>query len=1474
MNHQTVASRQYYTEPENSSKAPTLRPVLFSERPDPQDHKARLRQLIRERTLRRQDESLRQLQIVRTNSKDSNLASLPHYFSRSPKIRDSNYTPARSADMVHRHSERGISELSSRNSPSSSKMHPASVIDTPLATGISFMTADGSSAFGFPSSNRVTQLEEQSPSKLPYHDTNSSGTQPRIDHTDFSRDQQGHRLDLQGLGKRLGSEITAIWLTELVGHAISRYYQGQRSELISVLTQATCIAEEYDLKGLLGKSQLWKAIILHDMGNTANLDLVLGDILTLVRDYGDEMDCYQLRKLLPSYATQIWRNLMVQGGAKQDSHTPSFNSPKSRAAFDAWYTWQLTTLEEKYDPQEWPDPSLAFQAASSSRKRQCSPSKVHENLNIGSKGTLLGTGSAPNQIMAASGTADIIARLMYIENEYENAQHVIEKLGEHNKELVDEVNQYRAVLARVETHGLLTGLRSMIGQPKEELLDRKPSWALSPAISPGQITEFIEELKKAKPRSRTTALPYVQDETTISRSGEAYSHSRLVSRVQKWRDSHPQHSFDSAASEYRLPFSSPTSSRALCSLKVPSSLSSWLGPRSGRDLHNPRLKPQPLSFRNSDDRVADNFVQDHSDSFRTVSLAPPKQKSDQRPRNAQPSLRRDSPAASSKGWRKADLTTPPDQNKSSPLPGRNEDLKKTSIFSHDYALKNAEALQSLSKSHAVGNINHATRELPGPSGLYDSKEHQGGSRYVPVVHSQPSPLIGRPKELQELEEVTRDTHAAHPNSGMPSRSQLHARRTSLPSPSLISPLTIDPDTSLELTDTPSPTQLEAMIPNFCKHQERRRRSLSVSISPKTLVPPEAERRRSEVSEHNEEKSDAAHGDVDASYGDRDAVSRPTASGEYLEQSTVKGDSAYRRGNGDELERRSIREDASIQTGDQSFQSTFSIPPSGSANMSISSGSLIMSPVQTTSSTSEAPRDRSLSDGSASMSIRNGRSGESRVNSASERRSDDSVSMSISSGHSPTSLEAYVPSKRLSLGNGGISVGRGIPVLGASSNLSALVPEFKPSDSTYHGERAPRPDAHVTQSQPDADIPYTPYTPHEAGLKSEYQPAADLDKIWNTSIRNTRNKSSISDEATRSENRPKTSALPQIQTTPNGNSPSNPFSYAQRRKDPVPTNPSPLRRVADLNENEESEEDPRTSRAKFDQDASRGFASQKVDQKRDEHEEPRQLTIRDFASSTPDPGSHSAYNGWTQPEPRTRENEPPSVYRTLASPKRNGTRYGSTPMPIDEIYNQIEDGYPSPTTPGMVSPSSSTAMTNSDDPYPSVRIGSMPRQNTSFLRRRRERKEQQNDVTSQTRGSADGTTADRDSKHTLKQDVLSHSTHIKDQQNESSDVHDRPQQQLGDVERDDEPPVKPAARLQDHTVAQSSIGNSSNRTRADPTDGDFHHHTLPSGVTKKVPDTDEPDRSQPTEILLPRIYSPNALPHRYRKASLVRRRSSV
>lgn len=525
-------------------------------------------------------------------------------------------------------------------------------IDTPLATGLSFRFRRSDT-----SQHASLLSQPNGGSGIPEHE--ASLTNLKI--------YEAMKLKIQ---KNFVKELAAVRLGEMVAHAIIQYYQGRRGELIERLTHATYMAQEHDLKDLMGRAQLWKAIIFDEMGNTAHIASILSDVLPLVRDFGDDMDCYQLLKLLPIYAHEIFQYCMVQTGEKQTSGTASnFNSPASRGAFEAWYQCQITTLEGKCNHQGWPNPLLARDAAHVSEKLMKS-NLASQNK---SKARQQVSPSKTKDTSSSAANAALLEHMMHLEDTLKNEREEREII---EQEMFAEIKYYKNKVEELQINNSSSEHRRAAADALTR--DPKLSTALPMPITPGQVTAVNELLKAVRPRSRQTPQSYEREEIALNLPLEESSYMPNATRIEQWRRAHREYS-GSSASVQRKPWTTPTYVRSISDRTRSNSMASFVDSNMSFTAFDvPR--PQPLKIRNPDSSSSTvGSSQNHRKMAQTRARSRLRRSLDGRRTDSRSIRRRTSQAAGSTDWR-----NPEGLSLAKPQPGPRLDTSGTPYINKNF----------------------------------------------------------------------------------------------------------------------------------------------------------------------------------------------------------------------------------------------------------------------------------------------------------------------------------------------------------------------------------------------------------------------------------------------------------------------------------------------------------------------------------------------------------------------------------------------------------------------------------------------------------------------------------------------------------------------------------------------------------------------------------------------------------------------
>lgn len=241
------------------------------------------------------------------------------------------------------------------------------VIETPLETGIPIHTGSyNSSDDGHVASGPIRSIDNDS-RREPWtyfekeynRKAKQSGSNQTISKEDGTKGES--KLELL---------VAKLWLGESIAKAVRFYYQGNGPEVLADLTNTTINAEGLKLRSLAARSQLWKAIILHEMGEIAHIPELLADVMWLVyTDDGQEADYYQFRKMLSKYAEETWQQLkLIEIGERSvgndfDSEIDFF-CEQAQSQYKDWAIGLHNFLDARFNGNEWPDPEEAMEAAS------------------------------------------------------------------------------------------------------------------------------------------------------------------------------------------------------------------------------------------------------------------------------------------------------------------------------------------------------------------------------------------------------------------------------------------------------------------------------------------------------------------------------------------------------------------------------------------------------------------------------------------------------------------------------------------------------------------------------------------------------------------------------------------------------------------------------------------------------------------------------------------------------------------------------------------------------------------------------------------------------------------------------------------------------------------------------------------------------------------------------------------------------
>ena len=196
----------------------------------------------------------------------------------------------------------------------------------------------------------------------------SASSRPSVTHLDPERFRNKRvPQETDALAIELNNAYFTVQAGSTISHAILLYYQGRGAEMLKELTRTTILAERRGDVETMVRAQLWKAIILDDMGKVENMPQLLGDVVDalLQSGCGDDGDFYQLSKLWLQYSDAII-GYLTDEYVRQSGH--SLTEAEAAAQRDE-YQHQLgkitVLLATKFDHSEWPNPALTYNAGHS-----------------------------------------------------------------------------------------------------------------------------------------------------------------------------------------------------------------------------------------------------------------------------------------------------------------------------------------------------------------------------------------------------------------------------------------------------------------------------------------------------------------------------------------------------------------------------------------------------------------------------------------------------------------------------------------------------------------------------------------------------------------------------------------------------------------------------------------------------------------------------------------------------------------------------------------------------------------------------------------------------------------------------------------------------------------------------------------------------------------------------------------------------
>jgi len=548
-------------------------------------------------------------------------------------------------------------------------------------------------------------------------------------------------LNIDTLAIELDNAYFTVQAGSTISHAILLYYQGRGAEMLKDLTRTTILAQRQGNVETMARAQLWKAVILNDLGETGNMPQLLGDVLDalLQSGCGDDGDFYQISKLWLQHSDAII-NYLADEYVQQYGHSLSgLDAASQKNEYQRQLAKITVLLATKFDHSEWPDPAIALNA------------------------------SRPEYNPHTTGLSS------HLRAELQRLQGVNQALERENCDLKMDKIRYqeeRRTVPHLSTAFSKDGSFPFVGHDggsRQHATD-----VLDGTITPGPVSALMKQLGQGPCRQLAGSF-----EGTSSGPASQW----LARNRAEWRRSP---SFDQSPRRPRWGSSSTTRRD--------------YGRKHSKASFSP-TSPIARRRKNSSSRHRSSWGSRYPRPLQVRNTGPTSS-----PRK--PSHRSHVPErkASSSG------------NSHGPLPISN------SILGHKAAVSGVENQLGETLMRAMPGILDNLRTAPGSTAQRDRRQSYNPSPYtrcnLPML-----PEITTKSSLQSTDSATADLS----KGPWPPSTPLHHTRkqSSTPSTDALTP------ELLPLTDTLSPSQLEAELPELHEHQERRRRSMSLSNSSPT-----------------------------------------------------------------------------------------------------------------------------------------------------------------------------------------------------------------------------------------------------------------------------------------------------------------------------------------------------------------------------------------------------------------------------------------------------------------------------------------------------------------------------------------------------------------------------------------------------------------------------------------------------------------
>ncbi|KAJ9657271.1 hypothetical protein H2198_004394 [Neophaeococcomyces mojaviensis] len=159
-------------------------------------------------------------------------------------------------------------------------------------------------------------------------------------------------------------------MQEVLNYAVSMFYHGLGAEVLDELDEVQDKAQKMELRVINGQAQLWRAIILDEMGEKTLVPELLADSLLLmpaVAGYTlpitdaapEDADFYQMWRLIlmRGYGLELWRYYQTEDAKERPDEQPrDLYSAKSLDEAQDWIAKVCNMLGNCFERKNWPGP--------------------------------------------------------------------------------------------------------------------------------------------------------------------------------------------------------------------------------------------------------------------------------------------------------------------------------------------------------------------------------------------------------------------------------------------------------------------------------------------------------------------------------------------------------------------------------------------------------------------------------------------------------------------------------------------------------------------------------------------------------------------------------------------------------------------------------------------------------------------------------------------------------------------------------------------------------------------------------------------------------------------------------------------------------------------------------------------------------------------------------------------------------------